>query len=249
VSEATRNLPEPPSVDLMQFEVRSRLEVVALLRALQEGKVLITAYFGAGDLLLTDLVAVHPESDEIVFGLGRDQAANLRLLASDEIVFVAAPDGIKMQFYGSAPRALQAEGYPAFAVPIPNALLRLQRREYFRVPTPLARPLVCTAESPEVPGERIDLTLVEISCGGLGAMVDTRQLRPEKGMLLTGCELKLPETEPMRMSLEIRHVLESTRDRRGRARIGCRFVGLPRRLSTVLQRFVNKLQREWLARS
>ena len=248
MTAVTTHLPEPLSQDMMQYEVRSRAEVVALLRALEEGRVLVTAYFGEEEFLVTNVLAVDADRGKLVCGLGNVEAINRRLIASGEIVFVAILEQVKMQFWGTSAQRSRYLDADAFSVDLPQTVLRLQRREYFRVPTPQVRPVVCTVAAPGSKSARVELQILEISVGGVGALVDPEKLRAERGMLLQDGELRLPGGETVRVALDVRHTSEAMRGGHRRLRLGCRFVGLRGADTASLQRYVDRLQREWLAR-
>lgn len=240
-------LPETDVASLRSYEVTTRAEVLALLRALRDKRALVTAYVGRGlEFLVTSVIGVHPEFEELTFGLGKDATLNRRLLSAKNIVFVATLDQVKLQFAAERAELIEADGESAFRVRIPDAVLRLQRRNYFRVHTPLARPLVCRAPSPGRLGEIVDLTVLDISCGGFGVWVDPGRLDAYPGLVLDNCTLDLPEVATLELTVEIRHVADIRRVGRPRKRLGCRFLNADGPTSTLLQRYVNRAERESL---
>ena len=157
------------TADEEKYKVYSRLEIAAVLGALQKAGSLVTAYFGAGnDFILTSIVRVDAEANEVMLDYGADAATNMRALKASSITFVAAHERIKIQFSAESLRQVRFDNRPAFGIALPGTLLRLQRREFFRIVTPLAQPLKC-AIPPQ--GEGVDApteaTVADISCGGV----------------------------------------------------------------------------------
>ncbi|MDH4190145.1 MAG: flagellar brake protein [Betaproteobacteria bacterium] len=241
--------PETDSESLYRFEVRARPEVLALLRALRDKRALITAYFDAGtQFLVTSIIDVQQDFEDLVLGLGKDLALNRRLLGASNIVFVGNLDNVKIQFETGRAEPLRSGGEQEFRVRIPEVLFRLQRRDHFRVPTPVVRPLVCSAPAPGRENTRVELTVLDISAGGIGASVDPAQLDAQGGQILKDCRMELPQIGTLEVTIEIRHVREFTRAGRRRLRLGCRFVALSGSAAAMLQRYVTRQERESLAR-
>jgi hypothetical protein len=71
------------------------------------------------------------------------------LLASEKNVFVGRPGGIRVQFTTGAVSELIYAGSKAFAVALPKFVVRLQRRDFFRIATPRAKPLQFFGRLPE----------------------------------------------------------------------------------------------------
>ncbi|MCK7500135.1 MAG: flagellar brake protein [Comamonadaceae bacterium] len=66
---------------------------------------LVTVSFNQGaELILTTLLSVDRDDDTLVFDWGGSEETNRKLLKSGRNIFVAKPDGIKVQFV-TEPRA------------------------------------------------------------------------------------------------------------------------------------------------
>jgi c-di-GMP-binding flagellar brake protein YcgR len=137
------------------------------------------------------------------------------------------------------------EKLPALRFAIPKSLTRLQRREHFRVPMPIANPVKCIVPSTSANDpEPISTHIVDISCGGV-ALAETRGLiDTEPGKILNDCRLLLPEADAVITSLEVRNTAQ-IRLQSGafQTRLGCKFVDLPNDMAARLQRFVMDIER------
>jgi flagellar brake protein len=120
-----------------RYIIDNRMEVLAILRALKTRKALVAAYLEkAEDFILTALIAVHPESDEIVLDAGTRPQLNRSMLAEDRVTCITAQDGVKVRFTLHGVQRILFEGYEAFSAHMPASVLRVQRRDYYRVPAP-----------------------------------------------------------------------------------------------------------------
>ncbi|MGB7595898.1 MAG: PilZ domain-containing protein, partial [Erysipelotrichaceae bacterium] len=133
----------------------------------------------------------------------------------------------------------------------PADLLRLQRREFFRLTMPITRPLKC--QIPISEGEDgnefvVDLNVVDISGGGLAiALPEGLDFAIDKEF--KGCRIELPEVGMLVTTLKVRNQFEITLRSGGRVRrAGCEFIKLPGPMLTLVQRYIIKVERERKAR-
>lgn len=249
----TTPFPEPDSPALEPFMVYARVEIVAMLRQLLEQGTLVTAYGhpsaggaagGANDgFAVTALLSVNPEFEEVVFDNASDPRAQRRLLAAERLTFVAFVQQVKVQFSTHRAEATLFEGKPAFRVRMPESLLRLQRREAFRVRTPLARPAHCLVPYTEDGRQYEKLRLLDISVSGMALLTYPEKFDLTAGTTVEGCYLDLPGVGSVGVAVRIRHVDAVPRDERAR-RVGCEFVRLAPQARLALQRYVNLLDAE-----
>ena len=120
----------PDSVDNERFQVHSRLEIVTLLREVADAHSPVTIYFNQG----TEFIVTSPArreskvSEELIYGLGADAGANQRLLKSAPMTVVTFLNNIEMQFPAQRAEETTHEQLPVLRIPMPNSMLRLQRR-------------------------------------------------------------------------------------------------------------------------
>jgi c-di-GMP-binding flagellar brake protein YcgR len=235
------------TADEEKYKVYSRLEIAAVLGALQKAGSLVTAYFGAGnDFILTSIVRVDAEADEVMLDYGADAATNLRALKASGITFVAAHERIKIQFSAESLRQVRFDNRPAFGIALPRALLRLQRREFFRIVTPLAQPLKCAippqGKGVDAPTEAV---VADISCGGVALVGFNVAASVEGGMCFRGCQIQLPDADPITADLLIKSTYEVTHKNGSKhLHAGCEFVNMPERVRANIQRYINAMERE-----
>jgi len=235
------------SADEEKYKVYSRLEIASVLSALQKTGTLVTAYFGSGnDFILTSILRVDAEADEVLLDYGADAATNLRALNASGFTFVAAHERIKIQFSAESLQATQFDRRDAFSIALPRALLRLQRREYYRIVIPLSQPLKCEippqGKGVEAPAEA---SVADISCGGVALVGFNATASVESGMCFRGCQIQLPDTGVVTADLLIKSTYEVTHKNGSKhLHAGCEFVNMPERVRANIQRYINAMERE-----
>jgi len=248
----------PPAPELLepgdysQYLLNNRNEILFVLRALLPDAARITVYFNEGrDFLLTTLVTIEEEGSAIVLDYGSDAAMNRKALEADKLFCATQLDNVKIQFILRSVTEVVFEGRPAFRAAFPDTVLRLQRREFFRLTVPIARPLRCILPYQQANGSRaqIEVKVVDISGGGLAMMSPPEGIGFEAGAEFPNCRLELPEVGIVVATLRVCNVFEVTlRNGATVKRAGCQFKVLPGPMLTLVQRYIIKVERERKAR-
>ncbi len=240
------------NLDLNPFKVYSRREICLLLRSLSEHKQLIRVLMeGSGEATVTSILAVDEDTDSLIIDIAADQDVNAHLVASDNVSFETALDRIRIVFFATEVEAIAYDDGPALRVAIPTSVIRLQRREFYRVPTPVSVPVHCTIQLGAEPGQQnISLPLQNVSGGGIAIIDEKRLLDNSVGKVYANCQIHLPGSTVIVTTLQIRNSQDLKLDS-GRVlrRIGCLFVGLPKPMLAVVQRYITKLEREQNAKT
>ena len=239
----------PDNESLESFRVRSRVEVVAILRSLIRARSRCTVLFGSGpqDVLATTLLAANPDAQELVFDCSSDAALNRRLQRASTLKFETSLDHVRVEFSTWAAESTSHDRLPALRVRLPESVVRLQRREYFRIPAPIANPLVASVPDPKDPRTILKLRLLDLSLGGLALLLPKEVTAPPLGTELEGCSLDLPDAGRILFNVSVRSV--SANSRPPGTRIGCSFLRLQPHAEKAVQRQIMAMERERLARS
>ena len=259
-SEApTGSEPAPPVFELEQiddyskFLLHSKSEILAVLRSLIQKGSMITVHFDQGrSFLLTSAIALSDDHREFVLDVGSNEDMNRRAQLADKLIFTTVVDKVKVQFSLNKLSPTQHNGRPALLAKVPDTVLRLQRREFFRLSTPLANPVkLCTtitcADASVVP---LELPLMDISGGGVGLSATPEQAELlRRGDTLSDCQIALPDEGLLVATICVRSLFDVT-SRTGSHffRVGCEFVGLSPARSTLIQRYITRVERERKAR-
>lgn len=232
------------SEEYAKYLVHSRQEIAQILRALMRQNEIVTAYFNQGqEFLLSSVLDADADSGRLVLDCGPDPEANRRALANNKFIFVSNQNRIKIQFSTAKLEQIDFHGRPAFRTQFPSALLKLQRREYYRLVAPIRAPLHCIV--PDVAGMRVEAEVADISVGGVGISGFPATIALTEGLLLPNCRIALPEEGTVVAALEIRNLQRTTR-RSGQVviRAGCVFVGIPAPHEAMIQRYIIRIDRE-----
>ncbi|BCB28299.1 flagellar brake protein YcgR [Sulfurimicrobium lacus] len=232
------------ATDGSNYMIHSRLEILYILRAIQNKNELVTAYFNHGkDFILTSIIDVDGDAGSLTLDFGADEIINQRALASDKIILVTAMDRVKVQFVVDGMKPVEHLGRPAFKAGIPRELLKLQRREYYRLSTPVINPIKCVMTM--AGGAKIEAAIADISLGGIAITDGQHVIAFEIGDKFSACRIVLPEIGTVTTEIEIRNVHEVTMKNGSKAlRAGCMFIGLPSGQQAMIQRYIIKLDRE-----
>lgn len=234
------------------YEIESRREIIALLRGIGKSKQLIRMLIhGEADVCVTSILEVDAENDEVILDCSIDKQQNTRALAATRINFETTLDKIRILFDATELSETTFEGRPALSTPVPPSLVRLQRREYYRMPTPVSNPVRVTIPlPPELGGGTSVFPLADISCGGIAILDNKLELGNTIGKNYLSCRLELPEIGPVLMTLQIRNSLDMTLlNNKPNRRLGCAFVDLSRGALAQVQRYITRLERERNART
>lgn len=232
-----------------RYAVRNPREILQLLRALTEKRVLITAHLDERTSFLTVLLALDASGTSVVLDAAPETHINQRVVAAAELVCTTRLNNVQVQFSLSAIQAIRYDDRPALRANLPASIVRLQRREFFRLAAPRLAPLVCKIMENQPDGRKklVSVRILDISGGGLAILVPPQELHFEVGMDFDHCSLVLPDGEPLPIRLTVRNVFDINQPDGAKAqRAGCQFVGLPSAVMTRLQRYLFKLERERL---
>ena len=241
--------PLESSEDISQYLLHSRSEILYILRELIAKKIMVTVYFNHGkDFILTAMLTVLPERGAIVFDCGAQDALNQKLLESDRIIFVAAMSGIRIQFVTTKVREVKYQGKDAFIADFPEQLLRLQRREFYRLEIPAFAQIECTIPDPSG-GTSTVLPIHDISLGGLSVVADKQFEKSRVMEKFHHCSIELKDFGTVISDLEVRTSIQVTQRSGPTTRLGCKFIELSPTMQTSVQRYMVSVEKERRAMS
>mgnify|MGYP000894929959 CR=1 FL=1 len=227
-----------------RFHITGNKAIAFTLASFAEGKESFSVQFsGNSEHFLTLLLAVQLDIGCLIIDCSGSAEINRRFPDSQRNVFVARPGGIHVQFSTGQAREITFRGARAFAVPLPKFIVRLQRREVFRVETPLARPLQYRLRYPD--GQTRVLPVHDLSVAGVGLTVGVPD-RLESGLALPRCSFSLPEErQAIGVDACVRHVTPfELRVGVTQWRLGLQFADLRRADDKQIQRYIVHLEQQ-----
>ncbi|MEB0139853.1 MULTISPECIES: flagellar brake protein [unclassified Undibacterium] len=229
------------------FQVDSRREIISLLRGLKDNNQLISMLINSGsEVYLTSILEIDDTNNSVIVDSAPSQLANQRIVEAPRVSFEGLLDKIGIQFSTTGAVRTDFENRPALQFSIPASIIRLQRRENYRINTPLSTPLKASFHlDTEGQSEVLKLSLVDISCGGIAVLDEKRQLDCSVGQTYEHCKVELPGIGLVDVSLQIRNsqdlILLNGKTNR---RVGCQFINLSNSVLSSIQRYIMKLERE-----
>ena len=231
------------------FLIRSKKEIQFILyRIAQQGARAALYYNEGNDFILTTLLGADEHG--IWIDVGPHATKNRRLAQSREVIFISSHHQVKVQFEAHHIENMLFGSHEAFYLPLPDTLLRLQRREYFRVPIPASKPLECIVPAkPDMPASRREVTIMDISGGGMALVCEEHDTELQAGEIYPDCHIFLPGIGVLTATIRVKNTFKITlHNGLVRERAGCEFVQLDGKMSILLQRYVDLLQSKDLAK-
>lgn len=233
--------------EFSDYLLRNPVEIQGILQTLTSHKAALMVFLENGpEMFASNLLQVTP--DKLVIDSAIPAVRPLVLAAKSLLCITTMPDKVRVQFPLTRTHETSFNGLPAFVASLPTTLLRLQRREYFRLTTPVTHPLRC-AFAPAVKMPAIEITIVDISSGGIALALTEGGPTLIQDTLYPNCRIELPEIGSVIASIKIRSLFDITLRNGSRVRrAGCEFVNLPAGATSTIQRYILKAERERKAR-
>ena len=228
-----------------EYLVSNPREIVSILQTIAQRKSRVALYYNEGNSMVLTMILAADEH-----GVWIDASSNMHdnrvIERSKRIIFVSTHNQAKVQFIASDVVLGLYENAPAFSLALPRKLLRLQRRDYYRLVTPETNALKCIIRPvPEKAHIQHEVTVMDISIGGVALVCEASGFELQPGMVYEHCQIELPEIGTLQAAIEVRNAFEIT-DRNGKVkrRAGCVFVKPDGRATMMLQRYVAQMQQK-----
>ena len=247
-------MPDKESEDLNPYRLHSRREIVALLRTIAEQKQRLNMLANRdGAAIVTTILDIDDVAGTLIVDCAQREHMNDSILKSDNISFETALEQVRILFFVDRVERCTYEDAPALKLDLPDSMIRVQRREFYRVPTLAGAPVSCTVTIPqEGSGEArlVTLVLQNVSGGGIALIDEHGVLEQTIGRVYPNCRIDLPGGTLVVTSLELRNT-QQVRLPNGKTanRLGCLFIDLPHAMLAAIQRYITKLEREQNARA
>ncbi|MEQ1772152.1 MAG: flagellar brake protein [Burkholderiales bacterium] len=232
------------------FMVASHLEITHILHAILREATLITVTLDVNDFFLTSLLVIDEHTNCMLLERGRGRPHLSNALKSRRLSYSTTLDKVQIRFTCEGIEATTYDGVEVYKVPLPTELLRIQRREYYRVPTPIVAPVKCRISNAENTGDgSVELNLCDISCGGIAVRSQPAIFTPVLGERYS-CTIHLLATTGLQVMTQARNAFMVTLlNGKIIQRSGFAFVDPPEQILTTIQRYILNLERQHRTRS
>jgi len=228
-----------------EFRIHSNKEIHSILRGIAKASTLAALYYDDGnDFILTTLLGVDEQN--VWLDVSPRETDNRRILPSHKLIFVSSHLQVKVQFIAHRIEYTSFQNKKAFCLPMPNSLLHLQRRDYFRLLVPVKKPLTCIIPAkPGAPVLKSCPTIMDISGGGLALECQEHDTEFRPGKVYSVCHIHLPNIGMLTATILVKNIFIITmHNGEVRKRAGCEFIHLNGTMAILLQRYLTQLQSE-----
>ena len=227
---------------LDDFRITAVPEVLAMLKRLQDGTVLVNLNGSDGAIYTTTLWSVDPVRGVISFSAEAESNQVQALVESEDAVAVAYLDSIKVQFDAVGLVMVHSGRNAVLNCALPRELFRFQRRSGFRVRPLLRSAPMARVRHPVIHEMPLALRVLDVSIGGCALFLpdDVPPLPP--GVVLNGVQLDLDIDTRIHVALRLQHVTSINPDSRG-VRLGCELVNAGSDVARALQRYIDQTQK------
>ncbi|WP_435627797.1 flagellar brake protein [Candidatus Ferrigenium straubiae] len=233
-----------------EFRIASELQIRSLLRSLSEKVMPAALYYGGAkdDFILTTVLKVGEKGLWVEQGV--DAQKNRRVVESRSVTLVSMLDQVKMQFPVGEIHAAKHQDYPAFYMPLPASLYRLQHREYYRLMLANSEYLRCIIPVGKPPAvKQLEVPVTDISIGGMKLSYTGDDIDFVPGQVYAGCQIELPDVGKIDATIIVKSMVSAS-PKIGQTvkRMGCEFKNLDNASNVLLQRYVTMVQRSRTAK-
>jgi hypothetical protein len=191
---------------------------------------------------------LHVGDASLLIDVPRGKETLRQWLESPRLRFESSLERISVGFVTGPVWLDQHEGQPALGLPLPTRLHYRQRREYLRVAPPMGALRCQLPLRQDDETTWVDAAIGDIGGGGLALLMRADAMPLAVGDVLEGCQVHLPQCEPVAIDLVVRHVVARCGHGPPVVQAGCEFVDLPRALQDRLFRYLMQLDRERVSR-
>lgn len=233
---------------LERFQIRDSNGIRRLLQEMADKKTFVTVYLGGGFSFTTAVLAVDEEA--VIFDVSPDEAMNKRAAQAEKLDCITQLDRIRIQFRLHGAQFFTYQRYLTLRSDLPEYVIRLQRREYYRLSIPLSEPVFCKLSVPaELRGGApltLQLRIANISNGGISLVAPTSEYTFQSGMEFERCVITLPnDNAPIETKIKVRNVQHIVNPNGLTVQqVGCEFIGLSGKFMAKIQRYIFKVERD-----
>lgn len=232
---------------LEDYLLSGEREVRQLLHELHQRRALITAHFGGHRSFLTAILGLSTDERTLVLDASPDTTTMSAALAAGKLICVTQLEQIRIQFVVRNARAVAEKGRKLIHAPVPEQILRLQRRATYRLLVPISHQASGWIQLLDQARQPLELhgRLLDLSIGGIALLLPQPASALVIGARLERCRLQLPGHPLLEVTLRVCY-LNRQEQRSGipMLRVGFAFSELPRQYEILIQRYIFQTERE-----
>ncbi len=242
--------------NLDQYRISSSKQILANLQLLMSGRCLISAEFGKDERVtfLTAILEIDKARKFMMIDCGPKEYLNKKLLNSTTLRCSTEYKGIKVEFQAKKVQKAGDTKQMAFKIPVPDSMLWVERRQFYRVKCPMTKGCYCQFSMLNAKKQQITLKLplCDVSATGFSMINEDKALKkllnPEKAfkyatlVLSQDCQLPVSFQIRNKSPLNPNEPLEASR-------LGCEILMLTPRMESTILREMQEIERGLLQKS
>lgn len=229
------------------FQVRNAREIRRILHQIARRHLILTAYIDGGPMtFVTTVLDLTHDGEGVILDSSREENIMARIERGSSLVCSGVMDGVRLEFEVADPAGFPYDGFEAIRADLPEMLLRLQRRESFRMPIPLSNELACKLHFPDEDEHILTkaVRVLDLSAEGIGVLLADEALPLKAGQTLTS-SMFIPDVGDVHLELQLRNTFQlNTRSGKVTMRAGFKMLDPSPRIMNAIQRFLFKIERE-----
>ncbi len=224
-----------------RFRVTNPVDVMGYLRDATRSRILCTVRAtGHGESYLSRLFAIDNDTNALVFDTPRAPVIARMLVPGAMVSVELTLHHVRIHFDAPIRQITDYQNEPSLFVSIPSAIVRLQRRENYRIAVPARRAVRLTI-NPDHPGLR-NLKLTDLSCGGASVTLAGVLDEYPVGKVFEQVRLILDDETDFLVDARVRHASAVRMSGLiGDLRIGFQFIHTPPGFEPAVARLVNEI--------
>jgi c-di-GMP-binding flagellar brake protein YcgR len=232
-------------LDFEKFTITSKREIAFILSSLvAHGEPMTMLFNNGAESFITILLDVDDEAGLVIFDWGGSEEINVRFLRGSGGTLLCHPRGIRVQCHLERVRKVTYGGRLAFVADLPSVMLRMQRREFFRLNLPMSQqPLCCLEPSSSTP---LTLPIQGLSIDGLSFTEAPEAFaRFDPLTRIPRCVFDLGEFGVVECGVEVRYIAQVASRTGGLiGRMGCHFFDIHSGTQAHIQRYMIHIECE-----
>lgn len=230
-----------------KYIVRNPRQVQLLLQALIEQRATVTAHADGRENSFPTAI-LELDGDSLLLDGSPLAAVNRDAANASYLLCFALVDKVTVRFRLPQLERIDDSGRTAFRVALPEEIYHLQRRDFYRLETPVGDSPYCTLPIDDE-DEPASWRVVDISAGGIALLFPPETTPLQLQRRYRGCTLRLPDAAPIPVTLIVcNQRLQKQSNGIEQLRAGLRFDDLPRGADAMIQRYIFRVDRERKAR-
>jgi flagellar brake protein len=229
--------------DESKYRISSPKEIQLILHAIAQKKSVSVLYFNnEASFFKTMILAANAQG--VWLDVGPSKEDNEAILLAHNITLVTVHQGAKVQFSCHQLEQTLYASHPALFCPLPAWMVRVQRREYFRLPIPADAPLKCVIPvKSDMPAQHVGVTIMDISVGGIALVCREHGVQLVEGEIYPDCQIDLPGIGTLTATIQVKNLFDVTAaNGHVTKHAGCEFVQPNGQSGMLLQRYVAHMQ-------